>query len=513
MIERLLDKIKIWHIVAACAVIYLSAFSKGLSLNGDDSSYILMGRSFLEKGFYHQLFFSDMLVKCYYYFMLPAILVPFLAFAPDNYFLMKLVPLVSALLAIILFNMFLKGMISDRLRKTAVLLFALNPWTVEYSGLILTDIPYLFSSLACLVFFKKYTENKKSYLFFLSVIFAGFSLYTRVFGAALCGALFAFSAVKKRWKECAVIFVILAIFSVPIFVHLKDMSSLYIRQFVKKQDYFACEKKEAQASQIVYRMGRTFLVYMGNYLPDLVARPLVSSIDPRLPDKAINPMFFLKFLLGAFLGGLILIGFFKTLQGGFAPYHLYFVFHLMINMIINIYVARYLVSLLPFILLFIVTGSVSADGILKVFLPRIRIGRVLLAALIALSIIGSAQNIIRARTGFLPAKTKSFVECNDWVKANLPQKAIVLSRKPSYTKVYTGREAVWCMLTDKPEEQLAYIMDTGAEYVIVGDPEVYPNGKSYLIKTIIRYPQRFRLRYTTRNKPEDYIYEVIAAER
>jgi 4-amino-4-deoxy-L-arabinose transferase-like glycosyltransferase len=434
-------------------------------------------------------------------------LMPFLACAPSDYLLMKSIPLVSAIGAVILLNALLKGTVTDRQRKVIILLFGMNPWTVEYSGLILTDMPYLFFTLACFVFFKKYEEEKKRHLLVLSNLFAGVCLFTRPFGITLCGALFAFEAIKRRWRDALLVIAVLLILLMPFLVHIKEISSVYVGEFLMKRDYYMSERKGTPAPNLIRRAGYNLLVYTGNYLPDIIARPAVSAIDPRLPDKRINPLFLLKFVFGVFIGGLVALGFFRTSRERFYPYHLYALFHLMMNLVHSVYVARYLVSLLPFIVLFLVAGVAAAA---EKFLPaRPKAVAVFAAILIALSVAGAGQQVVHARTGHLPPEAKSFVECNDWLKANLPKDAVVLSRKPSYTKVYTGRETVGYKFIDDPDEQLAYISDRLVDYVIVGDLGFYLDEERYLLHAVKKYPGRFRLLYTTRNDPKNYIYGVI----
>lgn len=509
---RFLDRIKPWYIFAACGAVYLSGLGGGLSLGGDDSTYILISRGFLEKGFFHQVFISNELARSsYYYFILPVILMPFNASAHASYLAMKLIPVAAAIGSVVLLGILLKGLVEERYRKLILILFGLNPWVVEYSGLIMTDMPYLFFMLAALVIFRRYEEQRKLYLLVSSVLVAGIALYTRPVGAALCLALVAFALAKRRFRDTLVILAVLAAVLVPLLAHIGDTASVFFRQFVAKQDYYAFRKGVEPGRNIISGMARNLIVYTGNYLPDIVARPAVSSIEPRLGGGSANPIFAIKFLIGAALGALILAGFINTLRRGFEAYHLYAVFHILMNLLINVYVARYLISLLPFIVLFLVAGAEAAEGRLK-FL-RGRFVAALALILIALSIFGSGQQVVHARTGAIPAEAKSFIECNDWIRRETPIGAVIMSRKPSYTEVYTGRKAVGYIIIDDPAIQRQYAIDKAVHFIIVGDLGFYLHEASYVEHMIREYPELFRLRYTTAGKPENYVYEIVQPVR
>lgn len=503
MIENILDRIKARHIIAVCAVIYVCGLTSGLSLNGDDSKYILTGKSFLERGFFHEVFVSPELARSsYYYFMLPLLLTPFLALAPSNYLLTKLIPLLSSVGAVVMLNILLKGAVPDRYRKAIILLFGISPWVLRYSNLILTDMPYIFMVLACFAAYKRYEEKRSIFIMALAAVLAGISFYTRPIGAALCLSLMLYPALKRRWRDCAVTVIVLVVMAVPVFLHIGDLCPAFINIFVARQDYYAYASPSADASHIAFRALRTLAVYAGSYTPDLIAGTAVSSIDPYLPSGRINPVFALKLLIGASMCGLVICGFRRTARDSLKAYHIYFVFHILMLLVISVYVARYLLPLFPFILIFMATAFESGKA-------KRKIAAAFFLIIAALSLAGSAREIVRARTGYLSGAEAGFVECNDWVMANTPPGAVILSRKPSYTNLYTGRAAKNYIIADDPSAQMKYITDNNIDFVIVGDLGFYLREAEYLERTVARYPGKFRLRYKTSTSPENFVYEVL----
>jgi len=503
MFEKLLEKLKLWHIVVIAATVYLLALNGRISTAGDDSRYILMSKSLLEKGVFRQLVSFDSLAAYdVLYFMLPLLLMPIVAISPHLFLAMKLIPLSAGICFVIALYQFLEGEVSPKTRKLVALLSAVNPWVVEYSTKIMTETPYLFFSMMTLLLMKRYTERSSARFLYLSVIMAMVSFYTRPAGIALLAAIIIVLAFSKRWKHCFAACALALILLMPILRDTNHTAAKSYNAIVRKEVHYSSQDRRAKPSQLLYRIGYNFLVYSGSYLPDIAARPIAEPVDPRLPTKKINPVFPVKFAFGIFMGGVILIGFIASAKGGgLKAHHFYAVILFLLNLPLNVHGARYLMTLAPFIILWFFTG-----------IDRIA-GRYLYAPFflffLAISIFGTAQEIVAQRTGAMTAKEKSFVECNEWIKAHIPADAVVLSRKFYYTELVTGRKTVPYLFSDDPARQLENIITNKARYVIVGDLGLYLNEATYLIDTVKRYPGNFHLLYTTANKPEDYVYEAV----
>ena len=503
MLEKLFEKLKLWHIVVIAVIVYLLALNGRISAAGDDSRYILMSKALLEKGVFRQLLSLDILAtQNTFYFILPLLLAPIVAVSPYLFLAMKLIPLSAGICFTIALYQFLEGMVSPRMRKLVVLLSAVNPWIVEYSARVLTDVPYLFFSIMTLLLMKRYMERSSARFLYFSVLMAMVSFYTRPAGVALLAAIIIVLMLSKRWKNCFTACALALILLMPI---LRDTNHLAARSYnavVQKEDHYSSQDLRAKPSQLLYRIGYNFLVYSGSYLPDIVARPVAESVDPRLPTKKINPLFPAKFAFGVFMGGIMLVGFIASVKGGgLAMYHFYAVILFLLMLPLNVYVARYLIPLIPFIILWFFIGIDRIAG-RYLYTP-------FFIFFLAVSIVGTAQGVVASRTGAMTAKEKSFVECNEWIKAHIPPDAVVLSRKPYYTKLVTGRKTVPYLFSDDPARQFEYIITSKARYVIVGDLGFYLNEAAYLINTVKKYPDNFRLLYTTGNKPENYVYEAV----
>ncbi len=507
MLTYIFEKIKLWHIVLCAALIYICALTPGISLNGDDSDYILMSRSFVDHGVLGHIYSSDIFAKGRYYIALPFVLMPFTIICPDNYLAMKLIPLASALLSIIVLYVFLKGILGESERKMVTILYAFNPWMALYSGLILTETLYLFISISALLFMKRCSEIQDNKAPCLGMgIISALSIYTRPFGLALTAALAISFMAMKKWKALIIFFILLSIILAPLILKGPAISRDMVESFITKKNYFDFRPTEIGFKDLMFRSCRNLLAYSGNYLPDIVARQIVENIYPRCRDNSINPLFLPKFFFGIILTFLIIIGYVVTLRIQPQTMHLYVILHLLINMAINHYVARFLLSILPFILLFLFAGL---DFLGKRFLSLRKIVPACFTALLVISLAGASQNIVCARTAFLQPAESSFIKCNEWAKTHVKSDAVILSRKPSFTTIYTGCVAIGYLFIDDPTEQMRYINANNVSIVIVGDLGSYLHEAQYITHAIAAYPKSFKLLYTTESYPENYIYEVM----
>jgi hypothetical protein len=240
-------------------------------------------------------------------------------------------------------------------------------------------------------------------------------------------------------------------------------------------------------------------------------RPLAENIYPRLTGGSVNPAFIPKFIFGISVSLVMMRGFIKTAADRIRLQHWYVLFYIAIALFINVYVARYLLPLLPLLLVFFFSGLLGAEGVREsADALRRRAVSISFAILFAVSVTGVAFQAVEARTGKMPSEERNFIECNDWIKASVPDEAVVLSRKPSYTRLYTGRTAVGYLHSEDPVAQLEHIKKIKPGYMIVGDLGFYVHSARAIKEAVLIHPELFSLVYETKKEPVYYVYKVMA---
>lgn len=513
MIERALGKIKIWHLVVFAACLY------ALNLNGlilsheeDASWYVLESRRFLLQGPWSQFISIDPSVTLTYYRLFSLLLVPFAAFSPEGFLPMKLIALASTLAAIIVINKLLKGQIQEPYRKMVIILFAVSPWVIEYSGKILTEMPYILFSTCALLFAKRYEEDNNIRTLALLLIFFALSFYMRPNGIMLLPVLFLVRNARKKFLPiCALLLVILY----PFLSRSVELFGQTFKYFILKKQYYSPDFVTSSPLQILYRAAYNLTAYLGNYLPDMFIRPLVEWINPRLSNGSINPMFLFKFASGVLFAAVIFTGFIKGFRIKKELHHWYVIFQLILFLPMNVYVSRRLLVILPFLLFYFFQGLECMKQTTSLWhkpgFKGVPSAGFVFAALFFISTAGGATQIVASRSAKLEPAETQFRGCLDWVKHNAPKDAVILTRKSSFTRLYTGRDAPFNpVIINSVEEELRYLFKEKINYVIVSsDWNQFVNADKLFLEAAKQHPDKLKLVYETSNVPRYYVYQVI----
>ncbi len=502
MIAKALEKVTLLQIILFAAAVYLLTLTPRLSTSEDEALFILISRQFLREGVLKTITTSSIPCIANYSF-LPLLLVPFSAIAPENFLLMKLILVASALLCVALLYELLEGLCEEPVRKAVTLLFAFNPLLVEHAGQILTDCLYTALLLATFLCFKRYIEKQKAWSFFLCLFFTMLCTITKAVGCLTLPALLLMLAIKRKGRA----FLLTALVAgavVSLFLpYWSEVLKKAVGEGIFIQNYYSEFQGRLSAFGIVGRAGRSMLVYAGNYLPDIFLKPLVSFIAPRLPGGGFNPLFVPKFLCGVTLFAFIIAGFQRSAKEKKQLFHVYCIFHMLVLLSIYAYVARYLLPLLPFLLFFIFKYFFEGSSFKK------RLGITLAGALLTLSLFDAGRQIAFARSGFISPEIKSFVQCNDWIKAHAPAGSLILSRKAKYTRVYTGRPCTGYIFSKDDARQYDYIVKSKADYIIAGDLGFFVPVAGTLQRVAQKHPEEFIKVYQSDALPRNQVYQVI----
>jgi hypothetical protein len=108
----------------------------------------------------------------------------------------------------------------------------------------------------------------------------------------------------------------------------------------------------------------------------------------------------------------------------------------------------------------------------------------------------------------MPAEERSFLECNDWVRRNTPEDSVILSRKPAYTKLCTGRPTVGYMFFESPGKLFNYILENKVDYMIMGDLGLFAEMRRVISAMLEEYFSSFQTVYKSKATPESHVYKV-----
>ncbi len=502
MLDAILNRITLKTILLLAAALYLGAMTTDVSLNGDDALYILMSRDFARQGIIATIAASP-IVNAINYILFPLLLVPFSALAPDNFLLLKVVPFASALAAIFLFAELLKGLVDDRLRKVIVILFAVNPWVVEYSGLILTEMPFTAVTLALFVCLKRYNAKDEPLSLLGALVCTAAAFFIRPLGLACIPALILLLVLKRKRRELIIILGLICLLCAPFAWQLVQVVKTSIVKTVLVRQYYAADGAGVSFGEWVYWAAYRLLAYIGAYIPDIFLRPLVLNVAPRLPGAGINPIFYLKFAAGVLLFWFIIRGAVRSDKEKMRLLYWYLFFYIAICLAAAVYVARYLVPIFPLLLIFFFKGLPRGGGIRRV--PA----AVISVVIVVLSVYDAAVQIAQARSHYSAPEVAAFVECDDWIKAHTAPEARILSRKPTYTELKALRKSVGYLFSDDQLRQYGYIIEQAVDYVLVSDAGMHTRTAKTLFDLMVARPEDFSLVYISARDSRHCVFRVL----
>lgn len=516
MDSKYLKRIDKLIIVFAC-ILYLLAFDSRLSLNGDNAGYIALGESISQGEGLRALWSPNKYISDYSHkFMLSAVLALIIKIFSQNLFIFKIMILLMALLSLYSLNKLLKSITTNKIRFSVLLLTALNPLILNYSHLVLTEIPYLLFSVVAIYFAYKSLSNPKKIDFNIvwTSIFICISLYTRVFGSVLALSIIIYLLIRKEYKKC--VFIVASLLISFLGTYLITGVS-YIGSVGETGQSVLIGSDKSPIFSKLYSGGYRILAYIGDILPDTILYPAFSYIHPRLSDGAVNPVFLIKFLAGGCLFSIILIGFAKYFREGNWLINLYIIFYAGILFFWGPYYSRLLIPIIPFLLLYLLEGSFTLFSHIQTKLVKFRSRNVLLISVYVIAtimaiifIVGDIHKIYQVRTDFIETDEKIFIKCNDWIKDNTSKDSIVLSRKPRWTYVYTKHQSVRYLYSFDSDAQWQRLKNV--DYIIVSpfkESRLPVKDSSVYYKDLVqKYPPNFRLIYKTKDNNPGYIYKV-----
>jgi hypothetical protein len=438
--------------IMSILVIALLAVAYGIAVSApmvgffhDDGVYLVTAKSLAESGEYRIESLPGSPPQTKYPVLFPLTLaVVWRVFPgfPDNVFFLKLVPLLSTLLwMILLFRFFREHASSSRMPLWIVLLTAASPWVLFLSAIFLAEALFACLCTAALLAFHRWESQAyavSTKLILVCGLLAGAAFLTRTAGVALIAAGIA-SVMLKRQVGAAAWFVVVCLFLVsPWLVWQAAHSGDNAQSFA----YYSSSNYQDWNIVFGFTAGQKVTIFLSNLSRLLVSPiPLLGYMTPNA-----NALFFLLTI-----DGLILIGFVgDVLKGGVRPLHLFAVFYCGIILLWASPSARFMVPVLPFLLFFAYKGMVI---VLRQIAMRQAVSPAVAGVVVALLLLGEGYTLARvagnaAANGLVslnvaePGRWKDLNALLGWIRNNTSPNSVLQAKLDPAIYLYTGRKAI-----------------------------------------------------------------------
>jgi 4-amino-4-deoxy-L-arabinose transferase-like glycosyltransferase len=356
-----------------------------------------------------------------------------------------------------------------------VIVLAINPFIVRYSGEVATELPYTFLSVVCLYGLIRWEDERghrggtSAWLVMAIAAMLGAAL-TRTVGIALIAAVVTWLLLERRWRIAAVVSVAAAAtFGVWLLWTVLAPEQFVGRSYV--------------ADVMVNPGGRPFLMtifarIVANTLAYVQGIPWALAVPTIQGTIADN-------IVGLLIVGITLMAGFWVLWRQWRQPALYAVTYGLVVLVFAWRTTRFLIPMLVLMVPCVLVGALSiarsfrprwANATLGVFVLLLTGGGALRSAeLVASNNCPRTEGIPVAECAWWPEQARYF-DALRFIQAKLPKDAVILTAKSGALYYYTGHKSISFAgaRVQHPDNFVAWLKTQGASHILLtslADPE------------------------------------------
>ena len=438
------NKLAIFSVILS-AITCILLFDIKVSLSGDDCDYIIAAgefwKNFTYPGHHGPLY--------------PIILSPFVGIFGINLLLLKTLSTIFIVASLWFFYKSFQRVIPAIILIPTMILISINPYVMFFSSYTYSEPLFLFFQALFFYFFSKYywksdqeydiKKDWKKYLILVFIIM-GMGL-TRTIGFCAIGVVIIYLIIAHRWKDLAytasIFTIIFCLFYFAKPVIWPDSSSVQSFETLFAKNPYNPTLGTEDFSGFANRIIQNSHIYFSNYLYKYFG--FRSSIDAPLNDipilSILTYILYIICLISVIKKNKPLL--FVGLYSGALIFSTFILLHKTWGQ------DRMIMIFYPYILLFLIGGFYflfykKTFSKLSNFFLLIIISLLIGTGIHAKNRIGRnlpvlQQNILGDDLYGLTPDWENFIKMSRWANDNLDKNAVIASRKPSISHVYTGR--------------------------------------------------------------------------
>jgi hypothetical protein len=470
---------------------------------GDNALYLILGKSLAEGTGYRDLYLPDAPAHTQYPPGFPLILAAItLVSGGVNVLAAKIFVVLTGIGAMF----FIYRLCELTFREKAwpvMVLFASVPALVENNHWVLSEMPFLFVSMAALYCLVLADLRPRATAARLQVGACGLAVaacYIRTVGLVVILGMVLLFLVRRQYRSLIFLLLLFAAANVPWQIHnmRTGHAQPYVEQLLAKHPYFL-EQGRAGIADWALRVWQN--------LRDYVARGIPRMLFPVGKDS------WFEALSGIILFLLAAIGFGRGFRklGALASCAL-FAGPVLVCWPSVWSSERFLLPFLPLVVIFLFSGVdwLSAKLGWRRFAPAF-VGVLVLANTVQMTSL--ARKAVSDNLGYLrgdrysgyPIDWRRYFETIEWIKAHTPEDAVVMARKPEFVYLLAGRRSFCYPFTmDQAEVRTALMR---SQYVLADNFQWTETTPTLLGPVLQDNPDLWELVFTT-PPPEFYVLRI-----
>jgi len=417
-------------ILAIFTLLATNALTPLISPNGDNTSYIILAESLTQGKGYTNTFYPGEPAETQYPPLLPILIVPIIALLGQNFLAMKCIALLFGLLGLTAMYRLIKDISSADTAWMVTLLTAVNAAYIFFSSSILTETIYVFLSACVLILVRKIKQSREDHigLIIIAALLIALSFYARTIGATLALSMCGYLFINKRYKASILLATFIGLLLLPWALRSIQVHNSYFDQLTEK----SAGETETGSFIVVYRLAQNLPRYAAKSFADLIGGPTIAQYSPYNPLKITGSLL---------LSTLFLIGYVRNLRTGFTPENTYLIVYLGILAVWPYHDARFLLPILPLLFYYIIEGlqnlPINIDALRRKALTWT------VSAVLFIGIGSSLHLVYFNRTDYYQPEILHFKDACIWIKSNTNPDALIISRKPRLSAIWSGRKSWW----------------------------------------------------------------------
>jgi len=411
--------LKLLAVIALAVILAVISFDLKLYTGGDNVTYILLAKSIISGGGYHEIWTPQNTSHTSYPPGYPILLASLMLLFGDSLFVYKMLSLVFFLGCVILFWVWIKHRTKDWWYFLPVILFVLSPDVLNSSHLELSEMCFTFFLLLGLFLFDRWRKEDSVGWFFLLSFSTIACFYIRTIGLAAVGGLLIHLVYNRKFSYAGLHLLATIALMGGWFFYTYVNGSTYLEQMLSANAY--------SSDALILSVGGFFSRIWTNI--ELYWTYLVPYSFFPLLSKPVT-------WLGLGLGMSVLWGLKKN--WGFAGLIFLCYFGALLIWPEQFTNQRFLLPVLPLLFFFCIEG-------LHFNFLRLAISA---GATVCLLVVSLGQ-ISTNKADYSP-DWKAFFNACEWIKQYTLEDAVILSRKPNMCYYLAERKSIiYPFSTDK----------------------------------------------------------------
>jgi hypothetical protein len=482
---------------------FAAEFSPDISTNGDDAKYYMLGKSLISGNGYRDQYDPQTPVHTQYPPLFPAYIG--IAGAGTN---TPLVPkiavgILSACVLLLLFR-YLR-LTGGNLTLPVVLITALSASFATHATLLMSECPYLFTTLAALVLLDRYRRSGGTGLaFWAAALVAVMPAFIRTVGIAFVAAWLAANVIDKKYRQAAAH--LLLFIGAMLLLRLATSWHSSYADFLLRKNAYDPDLGFLTLAEMVARIGQNIYQYLFVIIPRLLLGVDLS----KNASVAVSLMYSIP-------AGIGLIRNFALPATRFLSLYLLFYAGILSMWQPQWTTERMIIPVIPFLAYIFLLGLQTLPRLFALVSGkketaggggRFTTGAIWTAALLIAAFNLSAHFRVIETGNEKTADWKNFYGCADWMRLNTPKDAIVVSRKPELFYLRSLRKGFIYPYSHDKEKVMAAMNNGRARYCVLDNFFWTGTTGRYLYPAIISHAEKFRVVYSLHN-PETYVLEMV----